>query len=90
MGLDELAAGSPASPGRAGGRAGAVAPRCRVRLPAGPSLHPSGPSAESRSLLFFNIQLEQLNLASWKPAHRLSFLAASDVFHSPAVLGSSG
>lgn len=42
----------------------------------------SGP-AESRSLLLFNIHLEKLNLASWKPAHRVKFLATSKVFHFP-------
>lgn len=33
-------------------------------------------------LLLFNIHLEKLNLASWKPAHRVKFLADCAVFHS--------
>lgn len=52
------------------------------QLPAGLLSTPSGPG-ESRSLLLFNIHLEKLNLASWKPAHRVKFLATSKVFHFP-------
>lgn len=52
------------------------------QLPAGLLSTHSGP-AESRSLLLFNIHLEKLNLASWKPAHRVKFLATSKVFHFP-------
>lgn len=72
---------------RRAGRRRCLAGLCaevRRRLPAGPSLHPSGPSAEARSLRFFNIHLEKLNLASWKAAHRVKFLATSKVFHFPA------
>lgn len=43
---------------------------------------PSGPSARA-SLLLFNIHLEKLNLASWKPARRVEFLATSKVLHFP-------
>lgn len=77
--------GSSASPeGEQAPVPGWPAQRCGVRLPAGPSLHPSGPSAESRSLFLFNLHLEKLNLASWKPARRVKFLATSRVFHFPA------
>lgn len=65
------------------GAAGEQALRGGSPLPAGlPPPTPAPPSL-ARSLLLFNIHLEKLNLASWKPAHRVKFLATSKVFHFP-------
>ena len=92
VGLERL----PRSPGSCGrGPAGRGFVRWLLRcggewLPA-PSLHPLQPLRPGLLvwLLLFNIHLEKLNLASWKPAHRVKFLATRRVFHSaprPAML----
>lgn len=59
-------------------------PRCGGEWLPAPSLHPLQPLRPGLLvwLLLFNIHLEKLNLASWKPAHRVKFLATRRVFHS--------
>lgn len=66
-----------------GRRAGERALRGGSLLPAGLPPPTPAPPRLARSLLLFNIHLEKLNLASWKPAHRVKFLATSKVFHFP-------
>lgn len=54
--------------------------RCRS---ASGGLVPTPAAPPPASLLLFNIHLEKLNLASWKPALRVKFLATCKVFRFP-------
>lgn len=64
--------------------------RCSVQLPA--AFSPPPPAPPPGLLLLFNIHLEKLNLASWKPAHSqipgdfqsLSFSPSRDATFPPA------
>ena len=84
MGLERLLR-SPGSSGPRTGRRGFVRWLEVRRAAASGAFSPPPPAPPPGlvSLLLFNIHLEKLNLASWKPAHRIKFLETSRVFHFP-------